>query len=276
MSDHAAIEGLWRQISAVTRGEAEVESAATHVLFEQDRFKRIYPSLVDGGEWATFALDPNSQPKRIVMTYESVGRNRKVERSVHRWLYELDGDALRLCWPSVFGHFPDAFCDEEHGVITLVRDPGPLPETKRASGKPPIDVPGLCALTWDDNLEWWQATFDLAPGKAVAIRLSFDAEPPHPETARIATELVEWLKANDLRARAFAAKENLDIYNDSWNDGGPITAGAFAKQVSLESAVRYPDGSIELYYEDGNLFFGHTIIVSVRPEGSFRSASIAG
>lgn len=276
MSDQKAIQGLWRQISEVSQG-VEVSSAATHFLFEQDRVKHIWPSLVDGGEWATFEIDPQARPKRIVMTYESTERDGQVRRTVLRWLYELEGDTLRLCWPSVFGHFPDAFSDREHGIITLGRDPGPPPETKKPSGKQPIHLPGLGELTFDDNLDWWETTFELEPGKAaVGVRLSFDAEPPRPEIARMAAQLIEWLKANEARARAFAAAKQLDVHNDSWNDGAPITRDEFARRITLESAVRHSEGWIELYYNDGDLFWGHAIVVRVGAGGSFTRATIEG
>jgi len=52
---------------------------------------------VDGGDWATFELDSKAQPKRFTTTSELVGKGGKPERRVDRWLYELDGDTLRLC-----------------------------------------------------------------------------------------------------------------------------------------------------------------------------------
>src|SRR5207244_1089620 len=83
------------------------------------------------------------------------------------WLYELDDETLRLCWPNVFGDYPDALSDRTHGVVTLTRYFGPPPETKRPSGKKPIENPILGRLTWNDSFDWWQARVELMAGSTI-------------------------------------------------------------------------------------------------------------
>src|SRR5438093_9158572 len=39
-------------------------------LFRSNRVKEIDPSEVEGGDWATFELDPEDEPKRFTMTSE--------------------------------------------------------------------------------------------------------------------------------------------------------------------------------------------------------------
>jgi hypothetical protein len=46
--------------------------------------------------------------------------------------------------------------------------------------------------------------------------------------------------------------------------------------MSLESIVIYPSGGAEIYYGDGDLFWGHTILVGLTEDLSFRDATIAG
>ncbi len=47
-------------------------------------------------------------------------------------------------------------------------------------------------------------------------------------------------------------------------------------RISLESLHAYPDGEFEVYCHDGDLFWGHVIIVSGNINGTFQDAHIAG
>src|SRR5262249_3297440 len=124
VSDQQAIQGLWRVTSRVARGRP-IKSATTHVQFDANRVKMINPSLVEGGHWSLFELDPNAHPKRFTMTSERTENDGRPVRRIDRWLYEIKGDVLRLCWPNEFGEYPDELSDVTHGIETLVRDPGP-------------------------------------------------------------------------------------------------------------------------------------------------------
>jgi uncharacterized protein (TIGR03067 family) len=273
-SDQRAIQGLWRVVSCVARGQS-VGTGITHYQFDGNRVKPIDPSRVGGGDWATFVLDPAVQPKRFTMTTEWTGQGGKPVCRVDRWLYELDGDTLRLCWPSVFGDYPDLLSDQIHRVETLVRDTGPPPKTKQPAGKRPIKDAVLGQLTWDDNFDWWAAQVELKPGLIIDVHV----EPGNrdDETA-VATgrEFVRWLQQHELAARRFAAAQLLDTHNDAWNEGELISARTFAGQLRLESVGIDEVGRASLYYDDGDLFWGHCIVVSVRENGEFENANIAG
>src|SRR5580765_4405680 len=104
VSDQQAIQGLWRVVSRTARGRP-VKSATTHVQFDGGRVKMLNPLLVEGGDWSLFELDQNVQPKRFTMTSERTGNDGRRDRRINRWLYESEGDVLRLCWPSVFGEY---------------------------------------------------------------------------------------------------------------------------------------------------------------------------
>src|SRR5262249_49504966 len=64
MTDHEAIQGLWRLLSHVSRGSRALTSV-THFLFEGDRVREVTPDLVDDGTVrSTFQIDPTTSPKR--------------------------------------------------------------------------------------------------------------------------------------------------------------------------------------------------------------------
>jgi uncharacterized protein (TIGR03067 family) len=274
-SDQQAIQGLWRLMSCVARG-TPIGSATTHYQFDGNRVKEIDPSRVGGGDWSTFELDPKARPKRFTMTSEYAGNGGKAVRRVDCWLYELNGDTLQLCWPNVFGDYPDALSDQTNGVITLARDPGPLPKTKQPAGKKPIDDPVLGRLTWDDDYDWWEAQVELSPGPAIDVHVEPGDEKDDVTAVAGGREFFLWLRRHEPAARGFAAAELLDTHNRSWNDGEPISAGTFADRMTLESVGIDPDGGASLYYHDGDLFWGHCIIVSVGEDRKFKDAGIAG
>src|SRR5215472_18829268 len=102
---------------------------------------------------------------RCTVTSERPDKTGQAFCRIDRWLYDFDGDTLRFCWPNIVGgEYPDAISDRTHGVLTLVRDHGPPPDTKRPSGKRPISHPVLGTLIWDDNLDQWKGQIDLKPG----------------------------------------------------------------------------------------------------------------
>lgn len=46
--------------------------------------------------------------------------------------------------------------------------------------------------------------------------------------------------------------------------------------IAFESISVYPDGDFQVYFMDGDLFWGHCIIVDGNLNGTFSSAQLAG
>lgn len=273
-SDLDAIQGLWRVISYISRS-GPVISSSTHYQFDGNRVKQITPSLVDGGSWATFELDPDARPKRLTTTYEWPGKGGQVVTRVNREAYDLDRDTLRLCFPNVWGEYPDTISDKKHSVVTLHRDNGPPPLTKQRSGKQPINDPILGKLTWNDDFDHWDARVVIKPGLEVDCHL----DPTDDQDERImeaGRKFIAWLRKKEPAARRYAASELLDTHNDNWNHGDPISARTFASRMTLETVSLRSDGDAGLYYHDGDLFWGHCIIVSVNADHEFKDATMAG
>ena len=82
----------------------------------------------------------------------------------------------------------------------------------------------------------------------------------------------------DRQLRAYAAGHMLDTANDWLGDAdeGPITAEQFADRITLSELAFRNDGSIEAYYDDGDIFWGHCIIVRMDKNGVVKDAEIAG
>lgn len=66
------------------------------------------------------------------------------------------------------------------------------------------------------------------------------------------------------RLKSFAANEMLDLKNDSWlgEDESDVTSLEFQERMSIDSISAYSDGDFEVFFDDGELFWGHSIIIS--------------
>lgn len=81
----------------------------------------------------------------------------------------------------------------------------------------------------------------------------------------------------DDELKLYAASQLLDIYNDVWNETDiEITEGEFASRMLLEGITVYSDRSMTFYYQDGDLFYGHSITIYLDESGNLESAQIEG
>ena len=176
----------------------------------------------------------------------------------------------------MFGEYPDELSDVTHGIETLVRDPGPPPQTKRASGKKPLADPVLGTLTWNDNFDRWEAQLELRPGLTIRVHVTPDAGRDDAAAGATGRKFIDWLRSHELDACRFAATKLLHVHNNSWNDDEPISAQTFMERMTLEAVGIDSEGSASLYYDDGDLFWGHCICVLVAPNREFAGADIAG
>lgn len=86
----------------------------------------------------------------------------------------------------------------------------------------------------------------------------------------------------DARWRAYAATTLVDLAND-WQDQAAegeveqvVTPESFVRRIRLSELAITSDGAATPYYDDGDLFLGHVILVEVEPDGSMTDAYIAG
>lgn len=75
-----------------------------------------------------------------------------------------------------------------------------------------------------------------------------------------------------------AAARLLPIKNESWLDEGEaeLTADEFRDKMELQSVSVNADGSFEFWHGDGDLFWGHAIVVNGDLAGGLRDANIEG
>lgn len=94
----------------------------------------------------------------------------------------------------------------------------------------------------------------------------------------VAIQLVANLPHVDRAATQFAASRLTQPKNDSWleEDENDVSEREFQQRLVLTAIEAEAEGGISLFYDDGNLFFGHPIDVRGVVTGEFHEASISG
>jgi hypothetical protein len=80
------------------------------------------------------------------------------------------------------------------------------------------------------------------------------------------------------RVRDYAVQELLSDKYDAWlsDDEAKLTPDEFKARMALDSITVYPDGSFDFWYDDGDLFWGHSIQIIGNLSKGPTSAGISG
>ncbi|MBN8579512.1 MAG: DUF2262 domain-containing protein [Anaerolineae bacterium] len=128
-------------------------------------------------------------------------------------------------------------------------------------------------LIWEHELEWFSGKVNLF-SRNVNLHISSRNSPPViSDKSREAFNIISQSEEKILQK---ASDDLLAIFNENWNNEGTINSSAFQNRLILEAIILYPDGEAEIYYNDGNMFLGHTVIVKMSEDGKFTEAGIAG
>jgi len=112
----------------------------------------------------------------------------------------------------------------------------------------------------------------------VELRLWIDDPDDLEATLKVARVLWDDSTAWDQRIRDCAAKDLLPLKSENWQeeDGSTVTREQFESRMTLESITVHADGSFDVCYNDGELFFGHEIVVYGSIGNGMSSAGIQG
>lgn len=259
-----------------------MHSSTEFYAFEANGVLReITPTDVDDGKWAqSFVL--NEKLKQIQMNTDYVANDGKCKPAfMHKeqyGIYKLDGERLEICWH--WEDFPKKFAPH-HSIEVMERHHGPAPESKKPSSRPNKKNKVLGELIWDERLNWYEASVPFAKkGDPVRIYLNASEEKELKKVIARAEAIVGELATLDKKAKQAAVDDLLELKNDAWldedNDEEEVDAKEFKSKMRLEGISIYDDGSSEWYYADGDLFWGHTILMDLSKSGEFSNAHIAG
>jgi len=142
-------------------------------------------------------------------------------------------------------------------------------------GKRILEHPAFGRFTFDERLNWYE-TKAAWLGQRVSLSIGMDADGggDAAPAALLFQRAAEW----DARARNLAADELLETKNQFWlgDDEVPLTRDQFKERMTLESVGLNPGPFIQFYFEDGDLFAGHSIVVTFDEEEGNSWAEIAG
>lgn len=115
-------------------------------------------------------------------------------------------------------------------------------------------------------------------GQKVTIRFPGTGEEPTEKALKTAETLFADQAGWRQRIENYAVKKLLELKNGTWlDDGEPqLTRSQFVSRMTLTSINILSGGNFEFWYNDGDLFAGHLIMVSGNVSGEMTDAGIHG
>ncbi|WP_442587471.1 DUF2262 domain-containing protein [Pedobacter sp. AW31-3R] len=168
----------------------------------------------------------------------------------------------------------------EEGFSKLCNEKYAAPKETTVKSKN-IELPSFGMLTYDEKLKWYKKQLKIDDD---SIELTIDHT-----TARGIEKLIAFAD-RQLKSRFYIPlllemeEKMIALKNDIWlsadEDTGEeealITAEEFRKRVSISSIAFHQDGSCSIYCDDDDIFFGHSIQISVNKTGRYEDANLAG
>jgi len=142
-----------------------------------------------------------------------------------------------------------------------------------------VDDAQLGTFTLDRRVNWYEAQTTWC---AVPVRLALssfrDDEIFPKDTLACAKELWKNQKRWDREVGEYMVKELLGLKNEGWLQEGEasLNADEFLRRVSIETIQINPPGDFDFWYDDGDLFWGHSITVSGSLDEGINDAGIQG
>ncbi|WP_028391165.1 DUF2262 domain-containing protein [Bacillus cihuensis] len=120
-------------------------------------------------------------------------------------------------------------------------------------------------LLYNPNSEQLSGMVQIASDHWVNLIISTEAGYKEDSILKVEGVLNDLIKMEHT-LRHQIAEELLVVHNDEWSEGEVITSKEFAERIRLNTISLFDDGSIETYYDDGDLFWGHTILARLNKE----------
>jgi hypothetical protein len=148
------------------------------------------------------------------------------------------------------------------------------PELLKLLPKQPADINNETTVEVKSN----KATVELFQS---SVEVSFDPDEVHrslEDFVRKINKQLGWLSSNKKLIDETIVRDLLELKNSTWlqEKEKPLTGEFFVKKIKLLSITFFDDISFELNFDDGDIFSGHTIVVSVSKNRKIESATIEG
>lgn len=130
---------------------------------------------------------------------------------------------------------------------------------------------------YNTELKWYESSLDI---KGITTKI-YVLDNEIKEKNVLNNQLkkgINWVEDNFEEIKTYCADNLLELKNESWadNEEEQVTEEEFKKLLLLESITIQPSGSLELTFQDGDLFYGHFIVVKTDSEYQLNYADIEG
>jgi hypothetical protein len=142
---------------------------------------------------------------------------------------------------------------------------------------PDIKLPRIGTLRYDQEYDWYEGQIKIQQLE-IPVRLSTDEEGKVAFVCERVAKLVLELESHLQAAKEYAVKGLLEIKNESWleDDEEPSTSEQFKHRMVIESIDINSDGEVSFYHNDGDLFWGHCILVTMNSDNNFIGVETVG
>lgn len=142
---------------------------------------------------------------------------------------------------------------------------------------PPIKDSVIGVLSFDERLQNYQALCNVA-GKSFTLCIGLNERSKVMELLPKVRYKLDRIEEIDSIAKNFAAGELIDTKNNIWLEPHEkvMTNEKFIANMSVKHILCTPISGLELYYDDGGIFWGHSIVVCVNEQGQPQRAEIHG
>ena len=168
----------------------------------------------------------------------------------------------------------------ENAFNTLSNEQYEAPEKLEVKHRT-IQIPSIGILTYNDKLEWYEGKFS-TESQIIEVSI-YNAE--HDDFDKLLPFVDQQISSKFYEEVLLKMESTMiELKNDLWlgedeetgEDEPPITVDDFRKRVSVSSIVFYEDCTSSIYCNDGDIFWGHTIDISLDEKGEYQDVNLAG
>ncbi|GHT22403.1 hypothetical protein FACS189430_04130 [Bacteroidia bacterium] len=144
---------------------------------------------------------------------------------------------------------------------------------KTAKDNPPFISKTMGELEFNEDTQVYEGNF-----LSVYISIDCDTYAKAKKILPKIEEKINRMEEIDKTAKICSAKKLLKLKNDTWldEDETEINEDEFIAKMKMESISFYANGAYSLYYADGDIFWGHSIVVNFSRTDIPKDAQIAG
>lgn len=213
------------------------------------------------------------------------------EASKEGWGYEFIQYGIyrllvRKCVPMELGEHQSEIMNNRYMLIKILEEDvynDKLQEIKDYLQKPVTIQSEFGTFILEREYSWFSCEMDWCGNKvSVTLESDNDCEETVKEAMSTFQQIAKDKAGFDKKNKEYAADKLLESANewladdDSEDKPDEITREMFTEKMEITNICVNSDGSITMYYSDGDMFWGHAIEIDVEADGTYSDAYIAG